>query len=179
MPTQGSWRPLVTMSVASPSRVTVSTGVRMDDVGLNATRTNTGCPVEIPPAIPPALFARNSGWFDPSVAGRIRSAFSSPRKRAAPKPAPISTPFTALMLIIADASSLSSFAYKGAPQPGGTPVATHSITAPSEEPDLRASSTIFSQRPAAASSGQKKGFLAICDASKLSRLIASPPISAT
>ena len=32
-----------------------STGVRIEDVGLNATRHTTGWPVEMPPAVPPAL----------------------------------------------------------------------------------------------------------------------------
>ncbi len=41
----------------------------------------------------------------PLLPVRISSAFSSPVSSAAPKPAPISTPFTALMLIIADARS--------------------------------------------------------------------------
>ena len=105
MPTQGSWRPLVRISVASPSRVIVSTGVRIELVGLKPTRSTTGCPVEMPPAMPPALFARNSGALLP---GRIGSAFCSPEKRAAAKPAPISTALTALMLIIAPARSASS-----------------------------------------------------------------------
>src|SRR3546814_16438759 len=47
MPTQGSWRPLVTMSVASPALFTVGTGVRIELVGLNAARPTTGWPVEI------------------------------------------------------------------------------------------------------------------------------------
>ena len=42
MPTQGSCRPLVAISVASPARVTVSTGVRIELVGLNATRNVIG-----------------------------------------------------------------------------------------------------------------------------------------
>src|SRR3712207_7853907 len=45
---------LVTASAASPVGVTEGTGVRIDEVGLNATRTTTGCPVEMPPATPPA-----------------------------------------------------------------------------------------------------------------------------
>jgi hypothetical protein len=57
----GSWRPLVASWVASPSRVIVSCAVRIELVGLNATRTTTGCPVEMPPAIPPAWLAVNSG----------------------------------------------------------------------------------------------------------------------
>ena len=44
----------------------------------------------------------------PSLPMRISSAFSSPDSAAAAKPAPISTPFTALMLISAAAMSWSS-----------------------------------------------------------------------
>lgn len=58
MPTHGSWRPLVTISVSSPVRVIVFRGVRIDEVGLTANRTTMSCPVEIPPRIPPA-------WFEP------------------------------------------------------------------------------------------------------------------
>src|SRR3989344_139659 len=61
MPTHGSCRPLVTISLALPSRVIVSTGVRIELVGLNATRTTTRWPVEMPPAMPPAWVARDSG----------------------------------------------------------------------------------------------------------------------
>jgi NAD(P)-dependent dehydrogenase (short-subunit alcohol dehydrogenase family) len=48
MPTQGSCRPLVTISVFSPALVMVSTGVRMLLVGFTAKRTTTGWPLEIP-----------------------------------------------------------------------------------------------------------------------------------
>ena len=44
----------------------------------------------------------------PSWPMRISSAFSSPVRAAAAKPAPISTPFTALIDIIAEAMSWSS-----------------------------------------------------------------------
>src|SRR5690606_41843177 len=49
---------------------------------------------------------------------------SLPFCRTDAKPAPISTPFTALMDIIADAISASSRPYTGAPHPTGTPWAT-------------------------------------------------------
>ena len=39
---------------SAPAWFTVSTGVRIDEVGLNATRTTSGWPVEMPPATPPA-----------------------------------------------------------------------------------------------------------------------------
>jgi hypothetical protein len=107
MPTQGSWRPFVNISVSAPWRSTVRRGCRIDEVGFTAKRTTTGCPVEMPPKMPPE-------WLDkkrvPSLPVRISSAFSSPVNSAAPKPAPISTPFTALMVIIAPARSESSLA---------------------------------------------------------------------
>ena len=105
MPTQGSWRPLVMISVSAPLRSTVWRGCRIDEVGFTAKRTTIGWPLEMPPRTPPA-------WLDrkrvPSLPVRISSAFSSPVSSAAPKPAPISTPFTALMVIIAPARSASS-----------------------------------------------------------------------
>src|ERR1700742_2792566 len=60
MPTQGSCRPLVKISVSPPLRSTVRRGVRIDDVGFTAKRTTTGCPVEMPPRMPPA-------WLDRKV----------------------------------------------------------------------------------------------------------------
>ena len=80
MPTQGSWRPLVETSVSWPDVSTVWRGVRIDEVGLTAKRATIGCPVEMPPRMPPALFDRNSGV--PSFFMRISSAFSSPESAA-------------------------------------------------------------------------------------------------
>ena len=101
-----SGRPFVTISVSLPSTSMVRRGCRIDDVGFTAKRTTTGWPVEMPPRMPPAWFERKRGR--PSFPARISSAFSSPERAAAAKPSPISTPFTALMLIIADARSWSS-----------------------------------------------------------------------
>ena len=56
MPTQGSWRPLVMISVFSPDFVIVFRVVRMEDVGLTAKRTTTSWPVLMPPKTPPAWF---------------------------------------------------------------------------------------------------------------------------
>ena len=58
MPTQGSWRPLVMMSVSAPLRSTVRRGDRIDEVGLTAKRATTGWPVEMPPRMPPAWLDR-------------------------------------------------------------------------------------------------------------------------
>ena len=62
----------------------------------------------------------------------------------AAKPAPISTPFTALIDIIAPAMSASSRPYTGSPQPTGTPEATTLTRAPHESPLSRSSSMNFS-----------------------------------
>ena len=69
MPTQGSWRPWVTMSVSLPKRSTVLRGLRIEEVGLTAKRATTACPVEMPPRTPPAWFARKRGR--PSASGYL------------------------------------------------------------------------------------------------------------
>src|SRR3984957_18230378 len=83
MPTQGSWRPLVTISTSAPDLSIVLRGLRMEEVGLTAKRATTGWPVEMPPNMPPAWLARNIGV--PCLPMRISSAFSSPDKAAAAK----------------------------------------------------------------------------------------------
>ena len=105
MPTHGSWRPLVTISVSAPLLSMVRRGVRIDEVGLNATRATTGWPLEMPPRMPPAWFDRKLG---PVLPMRISSAFSSPDRAAEANPSPISTPLAALIDISAAASSASS-----------------------------------------------------------------------
>ncbi len=54
MPTQGSWRPLVEISVLFPLTSIVLRGLKIEEVGFTAKRATIGCPVEIPPNIPPA-----------------------------------------------------------------------------------------------------------------------------
>jgi hypothetical protein len=107
MPTQGSWRPLVTISVSSPVTVMVRRGVRIEEVGLTAKRATISWPVEMPPRMPPAWFEEKRG---PSLPIAISSAFSVPVRVAAAMPAPISTPLTALIDISAAARSASSLA---------------------------------------------------------------------
>ena len=85
---------------------------RIDDVGLTAIATTMSCPVEMPPRMPPA-------WFDTNPCGVISSRCSVPCCATLAKPAPISTPLTALMPIIACAMSASSRPYTGSPQPTG------------------------------------------------------------
>ena len=76
MPTQGSCRPLVTISVSSPVTVMVRRGVRIEEVGLTAKRATRSCPVEMPPRMPPAWFEEKRGL--PSSPMKISSAFSVP-----------------------------------------------------------------------------------------------------
>ena len=72
----------------------VSRGVRMELVGLIAIETSRSCPVLMPPSTPPALLVRK-----PRGVGE--SPCVVPRCVTLAKPAPISTPLTALMPIIA------------------------------------------------------------------------------
>ena len=71
------------------------------DVGLMASDTRMSCPVLMPPRMPPASLPTK-----PS--GVSSSPCCEPRWATDPKPAPISTPLTALMAIIAWAMSASS-----------------------------------------------------------------------
>jgi hypothetical protein len=116
-----------------PSRSTVRPGRRMLLVGFNARRATMRWPVEMPPSTPPALLLRK-----PS--GVISSRCSVPFCATEAKPAPISTPLTALMPINAWAMSASSRSKTGSPSPGGRPSATTVTSAPMESPDLRRSS---------------------------------------
>ena len=55
--THGSWRPLSARRASLISfKSTLSCSMKIEDVGLNAARTTTGSPVEMPPRMPPALF---------------------------------------------------------------------------------------------------------------------------
>jgi hypothetical protein len=74
MPTHGSWRPLVTISVSAPCLSIVWRGVRIDEVGLTANRATIDWPVEMPPRMPPAWLDRNRGL--PSGPMRISSALA-------------------------------------------------------------------------------------------------------
>ncbi len=125
MPTQGSWRPLVTTSTGLPFTSMERPGVVMLEVGLSARCATIGWPLEMPPRMPPAL-------FDRKPSGVSSSRCSVPRWATLAKPAPISTPLTALMLISAWASSASRRSKIGSPRPGGTPSATTVIFAPTE-----------------------------------------------
>src|SRR3546814_15158652 len=90
MPTQGSGRPVVTISPALPSTSTPSTGNRTLEVGLNATKHTTCWPLDIPPRMPPA-------WLERTPSGAIASRCSLPLAATETTPHPIPTPLTALI----------------------------------------------------------------------------------
>src|SRR5204863_858683 len=111
-------------------RSTVLSGDISVEIGFIATRSTSGSPVVMPPSVPPArLVARASP-------GRISSCTSEPLRRAASKPSPSPTPFTAGIDIRACASRPSSFRSHDTcePRPTGAPSATTSTTPPSVSP---------------------------------------------
>jgi hypothetical protein len=65
------------------------------------------------------------------------------------------------MLIIADAKSISSFEYIGAPNPTGKPLALNSIIAPQEDPAFLMLSKYFSHILRIDLSGQNNEFFKI------------------
>src|SRR5205814_4906699 len=79
-------------------RSTVLSGDIRVEIGFIATRSTSGSPVVIPPSVPPARFVARAR------PGRISSCTSEPLRRAASKPSPSSTPFTAGSDIRAPAS---------------------------------------------------------------------------
>ena len=62
IPTQGSWRPLVTTSVGSPALVIDLRALKIDEVGLTANLATISCPVDMPPRIPPAWLEEYFGF---------------------------------------------------------------------------------------------------------------------
>ena len=86
MPTQGSWRPFVTISVSLPSRSIVGTGVRIELVGLNAIRTRPGAASSTPfTALIDIIAAKVSdgGGSAPSTAHSTTAPSESPAFRTA------------------------------------------------------------------------------------------------
>ena len=155
MPTQGSWRPKVSTMVAWPCRSIERRGVRMELVGLMAMATRMSCPLLMPPSMPPAL-------LDKKPSGVSSSPCTEPRCATLSKPAPISTPLTALRPIMACAMSASSLSNSGSPQPTGTPVASTTMRAPTESPALRSASMAASSCAIWLALGAKKGFWCTC-----------------
>ena len=125
----GSWRPLMIISVFSPSLVTVDCGCEMDGVGFTAARKMILLPSLIPPRTPPAWLV--SLVILPSFVWK-ESLLILPFVSAALKPSPISKPLTAPMDSIALARLASSFSNTVSPIPTGIPVTTHSMMPPEE-----------------------------------------------
>ena len=155
---QGSCRPWITSSAFSPAdRLTVRWGWAMDGVGFMAVRRTMGIPLVMPPRMPPAWLV--SVCTRPSSITK-GSLFSDPRDRAAAKPSPNSTPFTAGMPKRAAASRFSTPPNMGSPSPAGRPVAAHSTTPPTESRFFRASRISACIRSPAWSSSTGNGLAA-------------------
>src|SRR5207247_2055767 len=92
-------------------RSTVRSGAISVEIGFIATRATRGSPVLMPPSVPPARFVARA------KPGRISSCTSEPLRRAASKPRPTSTPFTAGLDIRACARRPSSFLSPAACEP--------------------------------------------------------------
>ena len=152
IPTHGSWRPFVTISISLPSTSMVFPGTEILDVGLRAMCTTRSWPLEMPPSTPPA-------WLLLKPSGVSVSRCSLPFCSITPKPSPISTPFTALMPIMALAMSASRRSKTGSPNPTGIPVATTETFAPIESPDFFRSRMYWSNSSSLLSSGQKNGLV--------------------
>ncbi|MNY21290.1 hypothetical protein D3C86_1548240 [compost metagenome] len=123
----------------------------MLEVGFSAMLVTICCPLLIPPRMPPAWLL-----WKPSLV--ISSRFWLPRSATTSKPSPISTPFTALMLIIAWAMSASRRSKTGSPRPGGTPSATTVTFAPMESPSFFRPRISSSRASILSASAQKNGF---------------------
>ena len=133
----------------------------MLEVGFSAIWAMICCPLLIPPRMPPAWLL-----WKPSLV--ISSRFWLPRSATTSKPSPISTPFTALMLISAWAMSASRRSKTGSPSPAGTPLATTVTFAPMESPSFFSARISSSNASILSGSGQKNGFCSTCDQSLIS-----------
>ena len=152
---QGSWRPVICRSASVPvDRRTVCCFRAMEGVGLKAVRNRMGMPLEMPPKMPPAWLVRVRMAPSSITKG---SLCSEPRMRAASKPEPNSTPFTAGMANRAAENWLSSPWNMGFPSPAGAPWAMHSTTPPTESPASRAWRMAARMRSPARSSSTGKG----------------------
>ena len=90
----------------------------------------------------------------------------APRCSTAPNPAPISTPLTALIPIMALARSASSRSNTGSPRPGGTPLATTVTRAPIESPSRRSWSMQASSSATATRIGAEERIASIAAGSR-------------
>ena len=131
MPTHGSCLPTVLIFVFFPLTSIVSFWIKIELVGFTANLTIISCPDVIPPSVPPELFDKKETLF---FLEEIGSEFSSPLSSALLKPAPISTPLTAGMLIMPKESNASTLSKTGSPNPAFIPVIFISMMAPTDEP---------------------------------------------
>ena len=118
MPTHGSWRPKVSTVAAWPARSMERRGVRIELVGLMAMPTVRSCPVEMPPSTPPALLPTKPSGVSSSPCVLPRCAMQA-------KPAPISTPLTALRPIMAEGDGGIELVVERVAQPDRYAAADH------------------------------------------------------
>src|SRR5204863_286564 len=132
---------------------TVLSGDISVEIGFIATRSTSGSPVVMPPSVPPARFVARAR------PGRISSCTSETLRRAASKPSPSSTPFTAGIDIRACASRPSSFRSHDTcePRPTGVPKASTSTTPPRVSPAALAASMRAIISRSASASRQRTG----------------------
>ena len=76
-------------------------------MGFMAARSTISSPFDMPPSMPPARFVFLK--YPSSPPEKISSCTSLPRRDAAAKPSPTSTPLTACTLMSAEARRASSF----------------------------------------------------------------------
>ena len=103
------------------STSTVRNALGIEGIGFIAARTRIGCPLDMPPSMPPARFVIRV--MRPSSPTMISSCACEPGRRASRKPSPISTPLMAWMPISAEANAASRRRSDSTyvPMPAGTP----------------------------------------------------------
>ena len=111
--------------------------------GFIATLKLTGSPFVIPPIIPPLLFVYVLMFSSSSK--YISSFASEPSIPAIANPAPNSSPLTAGIEYIIEASSLSTELKNGSPTPAGIPITEISTTPPTESPSSFTALILFSR----------------------------------
>src|SRR5659263_57730 len=155
----GSWRPVIFIRVSFIAlRSTVRCSLEIDGVGFTAILQTIGSPLLIPPRIPPALFVIGFGFPSNIFIG---SFIWLPFISADLNPAPISTPFTAPMLINPLASSALSLSKTGSPTPAGIPIPIISTIPPTLSPSPLAAWIIASICKAASGSAHLTGFFSV------------------
>ena len=129
-------------------------------MGFMAARTTTGCPLVMPPSVPPALLVSrtkpSAGVSRRAGSKRMGSCTALPGRDAHAKPSPISTPLIACTPITAQAMRASSLSRQSMhePTPGGQPKTCASTTPPTVSLSILAWRMISRWRAETSASGQ-------------------------